>query len=46
MPEGAWHCCHNFSDKKTRILYFITPKAWSEQIPPAVIPTDEENEIL
>ena len=42
MPEGAWHCCHNFSDKKTRILYFITPKAWSEQIPPAVIPTDEE----
>lgn len=42
MPEGAWHCCHNFSDKKARILYFITPKAWSEQIPPAVIPSDEE----
>jgi Mannose-6-phosphate isomerase len=42
MPEGAWHCCHNFSDNKARILYFITPKAWSEQIPPAVIPTDEE----
>ncbi len=42
MPEGAWHCCHNFSDKKARILYFITPKAWSEEIPPAVIPTDEE----
>ena len=36
MPEGAWHCCHNFSDQKARILYFITPKAWSESIPPAV----------
>ena len=42
MPEGAWHCCHNFSDQKTRILYFITPKAWDEHIPPAVIPTEEE----
>ena len=42
MPEGAWHCCHNFSDEKARILYFITPKAWSESIPPAVIPSDEE----
>ncbi|NCB73703.1 MAG: cupin domain-containing protein [Clostridia bacterium] len=42
MPEGAWHCCHNFSDNKARILYFITPKAWSEAIPPAVIPTDAE----
>ena len=42
MPEGAWHCCHNFSDQKARILYFITPKAWSESIPPAVIPSDEE----
>lgn len=42
MPEGAWHCCHNFSDHKARILYFITPKAWSESIPPAVIPTEEE----
>lgn len=42
MSEGAWHCCHNFSDEKARILYFITPKAWSTEIPPAVIPTDEE----
>ncbi len=42
MPEGAWHCCHNFSDNKARILYFITPKAWSEAIPPAVIPSDAE----
>lgn len=42
MPEGAWHCCHNFSNQKARILYFITPKAWSKEIPPAVIPTDEE----
>ncbi|MHC1735384.1 MAG: cupin domain-containing protein [Erysipelotrichaceae bacterium] len=42
MPEGAWHCAHNFSQKKARILYFITPKAWSESIPPAVIPSDEE----
>ncbi|MDQ0204863.1 cupin domain-containing protein [Pectinatus haikarae] len=42
MPEGAWHCCHNFSDDKARILYFITPKAWSTEIPPAIIPTDEE----
>lgn len=42
MPEGAWHCCHNFSAEKARILYFITPKAWSNEIPPAVIPTDEE----
>lgn len=42
MPEGAWHCCHNFSNEKARILYFITPKAWSEAIPPTVIPTDEE----
>lgn len=42
MPEGAWHTGHNFSDKKARILYFITPKAWSEQIPPKVIPSDED----
>lgn len=42
MPQGAWHCAHNFSDTKTRILYFITPKAWSKDIPPAVIPSDEE----
>lgn len=42
MPEGAWHSGHNFSDHKTRILYFIAPKAWSEDIPPAVVPTDEE----
>ncbi|MGI6005356.1 MAG: cupin domain-containing protein [Christensenellales bacterium] len=42
MPEGAWHCCHNFSDNKARILYFITPKAWSDEIPPAYIPSDEE----
>ena len=42
MPEGAWHCCHNFSAEKARVLYFITPKAWSEAIPPTVIPTDEE----
>lgn len=42
MPEGAWHCCHNFSDNKARILYFITPKAWSEAIPPSVIPSDAE----
>ena len=42
MPEGAWHCCHNFGAEKARILYFITPKAWSENIPPAYIPSDEE----
>ncbi|GEN87820.1 cupin domain-containing protein [Oceanobacillus sp. FSL W8-0428] len=42
MPEGAWHCGHNFSGGKARILYFITPKAWSEAIPPAVIPSESE----
>lgn len=42
MPEGAWHKAHNFSDDITRILYFITPKAWGKDIPPAVIPTDSE----
>ena len=42
MPKGAWHCCHNFSNEKARILYFITPKAWSESIPPVIIPSDEE----
>lgn len=42
MPEGAWHCCHNFSSEKARILYFITPEAWNENIPPSVIPSDEE----
>lgn len=42
MPEGAWHCCHNFSDEKARILYFITPEAWNENIPPSYIPSDEE----
>ncbi|MDD3140619.1 MAG: cupin domain-containing protein [Lachnospiraceae bacterium] len=42
MPEGAWHKAHNFSAEITRILYFITPKAWGENIPPAIIPTDEE----
>lgn len=42
MPEGAWHCCHNFSNEKARILYFITPEAWNENIPPSVIPSDEE----
>ncbi len=42
MPRGAWHSGHNFTDKKSRILYFIAPKAWDEHIPPAVIPSDEE----
>lgn len=42
MPEGAWHKAHNFSREITRILYFITPKAWGENIPPAVIPSDSE----
>lgn len=42
MPEGAWHCAHNFSSEKVRVLYFITPKAWSEEVPPSVIPSDEE----
>lgn len=42
MPQGAWHKAHNFTGDITRILYFITPKAWGEDIPPAVIPTDEE----
>lgn len=42
MPKGAWHSGHNFTDHKTRILYFIAPKAWDEHIPPAVIPSDEE----
>ena len=42
MPEGAWHKAHNFSGDLTRILYFITPKAWGENIPPAVIPSDKE----
>ncbi|MDM8213047.1 cupin domain-containing protein [Enterococcus hirae] len=42
MPEGTWHCCHNFSSEKARILYFITPEAWNESIPPSVIPSDEE----
>lgn len=40
MPEGAWHKAHNFSNEKARVLYFITPKAWSEDIPPKHIPTD------
>ncbi len=42
MPQGAWHKAHNFSGDITRILYFIAPKAWGEDIPPAVIPPDEE----
>jgi gentisate 1,2-dioxygenase len=42
MPKGTWHSGHNFTDHKTRILYFIAPKAWSKDIPPAVIPSDEE----
>lgn len=42
MPEGAWHCCHNFSAEKARILYFITPEAWNENIPPSIVPSDEE----
>lgn len=42
MPKGAWHSGHNFTDHKTRILYFIAPRAWSKDIPPAAIPSDEE----
>ncbi|MDO4323019.1 MAG: cupin domain-containing protein [Lachnospiraceae bacterium] len=42
MPQEAWHKAHNFSDQKVRVLYFITPKAWGEDIPPAHIPTDAE----
>lgn len=42
MPQEAWHKAHNFSDKKTAVLYFITPKAWGEDIPPKHIPTDSE----
>lgn len=42
MPMGAWHSGHNFTDHKARILYFISPKAWSENIPPKTIPSDEQ----
>ncbi|MEA5014355.1 MAG: cupin domain-containing protein [Candidatus Limiplasma sp.] len=42
MPQEAWHKAHNFSANKARVLYFITPKAWGEDIPPKYIPTDAE----
>lgn len=42
MPQEAWHKAHNFSNEITRVLYFITPKAWGEDIPPKIIPTDHE----
>lgn len=42
MPEEAWHKAHNFSNNKVRVLYFITPKAWGENIPPTHIPVDAE----
>ncbi len=42
MPKGAWHKAHNFSNEKARVLYFITPKAWDENIPPKHIPTDAD----
>ena len=42
MPQEAWHKAHNFSAEKTAVLYFITPKAWGEDIPPKHIPTDKE----
>jgi gentisate 1,2-dioxygenase len=40
MPQEAWHKAHNFSSGTARVLYFITPKAWDEDIPPKHIPTD------
>lgn len=42
VPRECWHKAYNFTDQKARVLYFIAPKAWDENIPPAVVPTDAE----
>lgn len=42
MPERVWHQGNNFTTKKARILYFIAPKAWGDDIPPKVFPTPDD----
>lgn len=46
IPAETWHQGNNFSDHKVRILYFIAPKAWGEDVPPAVFPADDDTKTL
>lgn len=34
IPQKAWHKAYNFSDEPMRVLYFIAPRAWDENIVP------------
>ncbi|WIY83244.1 cupin domain-containing protein [Propionimicrobium sp. PCR01-08-3] len=42
IPQETWHQGNNFSDHKVRILFFIAPKAWGEDVPPKVFPTADD----
>lgn len=42
MPERVWHQGNNFTNHKVRILYFIAPKAWDDEVPPKVFPSPDE----
>lgn len=40
IPFKAWHKAYNFEDIPMRVLYFITPRAWDENIVPEGMLTD------
>jgi len=42
MPREAWHKAYNFTDEIVRILFFIAPKPWDDQIPPPDFPVGED----
>lgn len=42
MPREAWHKAFNFEDEILRILFFIAPKAWDENIPPDDYPKGDD----
>lgn len=42
IPQETWHQGNNFSDHKARILFFIAPKAWGEDVPPKVFPVADD----
>lgn len=46
IPQKTWHQGNNFSSHKVRILFFIAPKAWDEDVPPKVYPTADDTKTL
>ena len=42
IPQETWHQGNNFSNHKVRILFFIAPKAWGEDVPPKIFPAADD----